>query len=92
VTTHLLARWVHRSTGINQNHTMNNQPESTYGMLVHSEEKGRGLLEILVFAAVILSIVFSIWQFAETPLKIPAPGTDPCVACDTTKTQPRAGS
>jgi len=61
-------------------------------MLVRSKERGRGILEILVFAAVILSIVFSIWQFAETPLKIPALGTDPCVACDATKTQPRAGS
>jgi hypothetical protein len=66
---------------------MNNQFESTYGMLVRSEEKGRGILEILVFAAFILSVVFSIWQFAETPLNIPASGTNPCVACDTTKKQ-----
>jgi hypothetical protein len=71
---------------------MNNQFESTYGMLVRSEEKGRGILEILVYAAVILSVVFSIWQFAETPLKVPAPGATRCVACDTTKTQLRAGS
>jgi hypothetical protein len=71
---------------------MNNQFESTYSLLVRSEEKGRGILEILVFAAIILSVVFSIWQFAETPLKISAPGADPCVACDTTKTQLRAGS
>ena len=61
-------------------------------MLARSEEKGRGILEILVYAAVILSVVFSIWQFAETPLTVPAPGTDPCVACHTTKTQLRAGS
>ena len=71
---------------------MNTQFESTYSMLVRSEEKGRGILEILVYAAIILSVVFSIWQFAETPLKVPAPGTDPCVACDTTKTQLRADS
>jgi hypothetical protein len=61
-------------------------------MLVRSEEKGRGILEILVYAAVTLSVVFSIWQFAETPMKVPAPGTDPCIACDTTKTQLRAES
>ena len=61
-------------------------------MLVRSKERGRGILEILVFAAVILSIVLSIWQFAETPLKVPAPGTGPCVACDATKTQLRADS
>jgi hypothetical protein len=71
---------------------MNNQLESTYGMLARSEEKGRGILEILVYAAVILSVVFSIWQVAETPLTVPAPGADPCVACHTTKTQFRAGS
>jgi len=71
---------------------MNNQFESTYGMLVRSKEKGRGILEILVYAAVILSVVFSIWQFAETPLNVPAPGTDRCVACDTNKIQLRAGS
>ena len=70
---------------------MNNQLESTYGMLVRSEERGRGILELLVYTAVILSVVFSIWQFAQTPLKVPAPGADPCVACDTTKTQVRAG-
>jgi hypothetical protein len=50
-------------------------------MLVRSEEKGRGILEILVYAAVILSVVFSIWQLAEIPLEVPAPGTDPCIAC-----------
>jgi len=61
-------------------------------MLVRSEEKVRGILEILVYAAVILSVVFSIWQFAEIPLEVPAPGTHPCVACHTTKTQLRAGS
>jgi hypothetical protein len=79
-------------THINQSYIMNNQLESTYGMLVRSEEKGRDILEILVYTAVILSVVFSIWQVAETPLKVPAPGADPCVACDTTKTQLRAGS
>ena len=72
--------------------TMNIQFESTYSMLARSQEKGRGILEILVYTAVILSVVFSIWQFAETPLTVPAPGTVPCVACHTTKTQLRAGS
>ena len=34
---------------------MNNQFESTYGLLVRSEEKGRGVLEIAVYVAGILS-------------------------------------
>jgi hypothetical protein len=30
-------------------------------------EKGRGVLEILVYAVLILGVVLSIWQFAQTP-------------------------
>jgi hypothetical protein len=43
---------------------MNNQFESNYAMLVRSEEKGRGILEVLVYAVFALSIVVSICQFA----------------------------
>jgi hypothetical protein len=39
--------------------------ESTYALLVRSEEKKRNVLEILVYALIILSTVFSIWQFAH---------------------------
>jgi hypothetical protein len=46
---------------------MNNKFESTYALLVRSEEKGRGVLEILVYAVFILGVVLSIWQFAQTP-------------------------
>ena len=38
--------------------------ESTYALLVRSEEKSRNVLEILVYALFILSAIFSIWQFA----------------------------
>ena len=67
---------------------MNDQFESTYALLVRSEEKGRGALEILVYAVFILSVVFSIWQFAQTPVKLSAPGLEPCVACHTTTKLP----
>ena len=60
---------------------MNDQFESTYALLVRSEEKGRGVLEILVYAIFFLSVVSSIWQFAQTPLKISAPGVEAYVAC-----------
>jgi hypothetical protein len=43
---------------------MNNQFESAYAMLVRSEEKGRGSLEILVYAVFTLSVILSICQFA----------------------------
>jgi len=77
---------------INQTNIMNSQFESTDALLVRSEEKGRGLLEALVYALFILGIVLSILQFAQTPVKISAPGLEPCVACHNTTTQLRAGS
>jgi hypothetical protein len=45
--------------------------ESTYALLVRSEEKGRTRLETLVYALFILSAVFSIWQFAHQPIFLP---------------------
>ncbi len=86
-----MARVMHRG-GINQTNTMNNQFESTYALLVRSEEKGRGALEILVYAVFFLGVVLSIGQFAQTSVTIAAPGLEPCVACHTTTTPPPAGS
>jgi hypothetical protein len=77
---------------INQTNIMNNQFESTYALLVRSEEKGRGLLEALVYALFILGVVLSILQFAQTPVKISAPGLEPRVACHNTTIQLRTGS
>ena len=45
--------------------------ESTYALLVRSEEKKRNLLEILVYALFILSAVFLIWQFAHQRVAFP---------------------
>jgi len=69
---------------------MNNQFESTYALLVRSEEKGRGVLEALVYAVFILGVVLSIWQFVQSPIKIPAAGIERCVVCG--PTVPRAAS
>ena len=67
---------------------MNDQFESNYALLVRSEEKGRGVLEILVYAIFFLSVVSSIWQFAQTPLKISAHEVEENVACHTSTTPP----
>ena len=67
---------------------MNDQFESNYALLVRSEEKGRGVLEILVYAIFFLGAVLSIWQFAQSPLKISAPGPEACVACHAATTPP----
>ena len=89
---HLMARRMRQSDVMKTNNTLNNQFESTYTLVVRSQEKGRGVLEVAVFVAFIVSIVFSIWQFAQTPVTTPAPGTKPCVACHITKSELRAGS
>ena len=49
---------------------MNNQFESIYALLVRSEEKGRGVLETVLYVAFILSVVLLMWEFAQTPLKL----------------------
>ena len=74
--------------GIYQTNIMNNQFESNYALLVRSEEKGRGVLEILVYAIFFLSVVSSIWQFAQTPLRISVAGLETRIAHHTTTIRP----
>ena len=62
---------------------MNTKSESTYTLLVRSQEKGRTVLEILIFVLCIFSVVVVIWQFAQTPLESSTPGVAPCIACQT---------
>ena len=45
--------------------------ESTYALLVRSEEKERNVFEGAVYLAIILSTVFSIWQVARQPISLP---------------------
>jgi hypothetical protein len=73
--------------GVNTTNTNNNQFESTYGLIVRSEEKGRSVLETTVYSVFVLSVVLTIWQFAQTPIEVSAPAVKPCVACHTTTTQ-----
>ncbi len=66
---------------------MNTQhEESTYALLVRSEEKGRGVLETVLYTLFILSAVFTMWQFAQQRIEVPAAGLQ-CVACATTNAQ-----
>jgi uncharacterized membrane protein YqjE len=60
-----------------------NNTNSTYSLLVRSrsEDKNRSALEVVVFTLFILSAVFSIWQFAQQRVAVPAAGLTPCVAC-----------
>ena len=62
---------------------MNNPHESTYALIVRSEEKSRNVLEIVLYAFFIVSAVVSIFQFAYQPVRISAPGIEAsrCVTC-----------
>jgi hypothetical protein len=50
------------------NEPVRKMEESTYSLLVRSEEKKRALFETLVYALVILSAVVAILQFADQPV------------------------
>jgi hypothetical protein len=50
----------------------NNVEESTYALLVRSEDKKRALLETIVYGRVILSALAAILLFAEQPVKFGA--------------------
>ena len=45
--------------------------ESTYALLVRSEEKERSIIEGAVYFAVILSALLSVWHAATQPVQVP---------------------
>lgn len=65
--------------------------ESTYALLVRSEEKSRSVLEVVLYAFFILSAVFSIWQFANQPNALPlnSVSTPGSIACQSQNGHPR---
>ena len=48
----------------------------TYKLLVQSEEKNRNILETALYGLVALSVIVSIWQFAEQPVQTTERATD----------------
>jgi hypothetical protein len=60
-----------------------NQHESTYALLIRSEEKSRNVIEMAICPILILGAAIAIWQFAQQPVNIPAAGLKgaSCVAC-----------
>ena len=48
---------------------MNN--DTTYALLVRSEEKGRSIMETAVYALLGLSAILSILQFVQQPERVP---------------------
>ncbi len=72
---------------MNQQTVKNDQLESTYTLLVRSEEKGRGVLEAVLYVAFILSAVLLIWEFAVSPVRIEAVGLEQAVVSQAARTQ-----
>jgi hypothetical protein len=54
-----------------------NHNQSTYALLVRSEEKSRSALETIAYSTCILSVVAAIWQFAHQPVNLPTSGIEP---------------
>ena len=50
------------------------QHESTYALLIRSEEKSRNVFEMVIYTLLILGPLIAIWQFAQRPVNIPAAG------------------
>ena len=72
---------------MNQQTLENSQSESTYALLVHSEEKGRGVLETVIYIALILSAVVLIWEFAQSPVRVEGIGLEQGVVRQVPRTQ-----
>jgi hypothetical protein len=72
---------------MNHETLMNNQFESTYALLVRSEEKGRGVLEVVLYVAFILSAVLLIWEFAQSPINIRWAGSEHGIVSEAAGTQ-----
>jgi len=63
---------------------LEDQPkESTYALLIRSEEKSRNALEVAIYPLLILGPLIAIWRFAQQPINIPPTGLNAggCVAC-----------
>ena len=54
------------------NNTTRPAAQSTYALLVRSEEEERSFTETAVYLLFIASAVFSIWQVAQQPITLPA--------------------
>jgi hypothetical protein len=60
-----------------------NEHESTYALLIRSEEKSRNVIEMAICPILVLGAAIAIWQCAQQPVGIPTAGLKGagCVAC-----------
>ena len=55
----------------NSINTENQKRQSTYSLLVRSQENDRSIFETVIYALFILCAVFSVWQFVQQPVTMP---------------------
>jgi hypothetical protein len=73
----LVARAMRKESSTTQSNIMNQNTlsaegfESTYALLVRSEEKDRSLFEDAAYLIFILSAIFSIWLVLHQPVELP---------------------
>ena len=71
-----MARALHKdscnqSNPYENNQSINETQESTYALLVRSEEKERSLFETIVYSLFVLSAIAAIGQFVLQPVDLP---------------------
>jgi hypothetical protein len=61
-----------------------NQRESTYTLLIRSEQKNRNLLEVAIYALLSLGPIIAIWQFIQQPVNLSPAGLEgaSCIVFD----------
>jgi hypothetical protein len=47
------------------NKTKNEREESTYSLIVRSEETKRAAVEVVVYSVIVLSMLAAIWEFGQ---------------------------
>ena len=74
-----------------KNHTTSAQGfESTYALIVRSEEKERSLFEGAVYFAVVLSALLTLWHVATQPVALPLTSIHTTLTSQSAKTIQRA--
>jgi hypothetical protein len=64
--------------------------ESTYALIVRSEEKDRSLFEGAVYLAVVLSALLTLWHVATQPVALPLTSVHTSSSSPSAKTLQRA--
>jgi len=53
----------------NNEQTPNEREESTYALLIRSEEKSRNLLEMTIYPVLVIGVVIAFFQFVQEPVR-----------------------